>query len=73
MPADQALRRQIVVCAGGTHSGDGARAFSLYTVLVTDGEIEAQGRRRRWELWLPLKGAEGRAGVCVCLQELTPG
>lgn len=67
------MRRQILVCAGGTRSGDGARTFSLYTVLVTDGEIEAQGRRRRWEPWLPLKGAEGRAGVCLCLQELTPG
>lgn len=39
------------------------RSFSLYLSWVTDGEIEAQGGRRRWEAWLSLEElTQGREG-----------
>lgn len=66
-----ALRRQIVVCAIRTHRRDGARrSSSLYLSWVTDGEMEAQGGRRRQEPWVPQKE---RAGVCLSLEKLTWG
>lgn len=40
------------------------RPFSLSLSWVTDGEMEAQGGRRRREPWVPPDGAEQE---CVCL------
>lgn len=59
-----AWRRQIVIFAGRTHKRDEARSpFFLYLSWVPDGEMEAQGGRRRQEPWVPLEGAEQQ---CVC-------
>lgn len=41
----------------------GASSLPLVLVLVTDGESEAQGGRRRWEPWVPPEGAEQECAV----------
>lgn len=45
----------------GTEPG----AFLFTLVLVTDGETKAQGRRRRWEPWLPPDKAGAEWSVFV--------